>query len=891
MTIAKKQRITVGNLVKLRECAEKFKFTELTMGSNELERRFHIRDVLALLKQNLSSGIDEQTATKSIMEKLVSGYKSEWFVMDAEKETVLKKDSSRISRLVSFMYEKHAKMTSDVPYVLEMPSISYRGRTFQQISGKADLILEYEDGRYEAIMFSQKEPQYSYAARREDNKPANAIELICMKLGLESRYPGITCSIYYLKNKDDKGFEFKRFEHKPGKNIVSQGFESYTTCEDLFRHLYDVVALPVNKSCERCIFCDVCRFPRSIRTETPVMHRKVDSVKESGKTQMTEKQRKVIEHVNGPMNVLAVPGAGKTFSLVQRMLHLIKEVGIKPSKILFVTFTKKACEEIKQRVECALGTTDENKLPNIYTFNALGYQILKDNPSLIGRRVKLADTIDRLSIIREALDMVPRIKGVSYEGLYMPFGLIRRLEKEFNNISRYDNLEEWQEKYKGDAEGVLRVYHKYMELFEARELVTYDMQKTLCIELFENRPDLAKIYSRVFSYIMVDEFQDASAEDVKLVYTIAKYHNNIVVVGDDDQSIYSFRGGSNQYILNFAQEFPEAETVIMNDNFRSNDKILEASESLIRNNQERLEKHIMPHLENAYRPILLRNFLPQRLPQLVKDILNKGYSLDDIAILGRYNKTLFGAADVLSSVYPCNSPKDYLVEDAVFLAIYDVLALYCAGSEVDRSVYRLFSLLGCEKYLVKTMREQSLMQNVLEAVGLPMMDLTSAECANFYKNILGDNELQLAAVKIFNALKEIQYAASVQSAIEGIVGALFGIEHPVVKVLQDMVDERGVDNIRKFYFILRDMVLFKDEKRVGYQSSNDRINLLTAHDAKGKEFPVVIVYSAEDFSDSEEERRLMYVAMTRAKNTLFLTEGEYATASLLHECESKMAVY
>lgn len=883
-------KITVGNLIKLRECRQKKILSSLTLNSSELERRFHVRSALDTLKSSMYQGMAHDDAISAMLSALKEGYKDEWFAVAAEKKSVYEKDEGQLSRLASYLYAKGAKVVGkDVTYAIELPPVSYHGERFSRITGKIDLVVE-KDGCYEAIMFSQKEPAYSYAARREDTKPVNSLELLCMKLGIESRYPGVACSIYYLENKDDKAGDLRPYEHKKGKNIISQDYGEYSL-DGLMEKLYAVVAMPVNTKCEHCVFLDTCKFPRTIKNDVDFDREDDKHGNALARPDCTKAQNEVIHHVDGPMNVLAVPGAGKTFSLVQRLLYLIREVGIRPSKILFVTFTKKACEEIRQRVEKALGTAEDGQLPNILTFNALGYQILKDNPSLIGRRVKLAGTVDRLAIIREAISLVPQIKNVSYEGIYMKFGLIRRLDREFQRLEEAGE-ELWGATTKiEDKEGVLRAYHKYKDIFEERELITYDMQISLCNELFEKRPDLAKLYSRVFSYIMVDEFQDVSDENVRLIYTIARHHKNIVVVGDDDQSIYSFRGGSNKYLLEFPQEFPNAETVVMNDNFRSNDKILAAAGALIENNQVRLQKTLVAHMRNEYRPILMKNFMPKRLLNLIASVLKKGYSLGDIAILGRYNKTLGSIFEMLSPYYPCNSPKDYLVDDAVFLMIADILNLYYRPVHSDRSVFRLFSWLGCESMMKKSDCKMTLLENVLNAHGLPCFDLANPECAKIYGALKGGPEITEAAKTLFECLKIIQYASGIPEALSGLICRFFKIEdHPVVSALCDMADERSIDSLYEFDRLIRDMLLFGDETRVGYASSSDAINLLTAHDAKGKEFPVVILYSAEEFSDIEEERRLFYVAMTRAKKSLFVTESEYQKAPLAHECEACMAV-
>ena len=272
--------------------------------------------------------------------------------------------------------------------------------------------------------------------------------------------------------------------------------------------------------------------------------------------------------------------------------------------------------------------------------------------------------------------------------------------------------------------------------------------------------------------------------------------------------------------------------------------------------------------------------------------MSKGYRLGDIAILSRYNKTLLSVEDALSSYYKCNAPKDYLIDDPVFMMLLDIQRLMFAPKDTDMSVYRLFSWLGCEESLHKDRKDVPSLDNILSANGLPKMDLSDPECTRVYDSIDTSEPVKYAASVLFESLKEIQYAKDIGNTLDVIVDKFFHVtNHPVVKVLRDMVDERAVDSFHALYSLMQDMCIFGADKRVGYPSSKDAINLLTAHDAKGKEYPVVIVYSAEEFADTEEERRLFYVALTRAKKSLFVTESMYQHAPLIRECEACMSVF
>lgn len=881
--------IVVSSLISLRECPMKMRFAELSLQKMpDAERRKALFQALDVAKHSMLEKKSMEETLQTTVEYLNEAYEESWFSVPAACRSALDKDTQRIKRMIKYLYSKEVEVIDiDVPYRLNLPGISFKGRKLDVVYGRVDMVVRIDE-RYEAIRFSSKLPQYSYLARKELNKPDNALELILMKLGLESRYPGVVCSMYYLKGKDDKGDSFPMFEVKKGKNIIQSNFVFYPEVEGLLQHLYSVLDMPTDASCDDCVYHSVCQFKRNVaeaeEPKEPSFTKRVIS-----KMSYTDTQKQVIYHKDGPMNVIAVPGAGKTFSLVERMLYLIRDEHVPANKILFVTFTRKACEEILSRVKAALGTSTAELLPNIFTFNSLGYQILKENPVLLGRRVKLADTVDRLSVIREVLASVPRIKGVSYDGLYMkPNGLIYRLEKEFELMESLGD--DWAERTKmQDVEGVQAAYKAYKDIFEKRGFVTYDMQISLCNELFQKCPDLALLYSKAFSYIMVDEFQDVSADNVKMIYSIAKNHNNIVVVGDDDQSIYSFRGGSNSYMLRFADDFPQAKTVVMNDNFRSNDKILSASAELIGNNAERFEKSIVAHREEKFKPVLYRDFQDEQMVGLIGKILKSGYQPSDIAVLGRRNKTLFAAADMVSKYYAVSLPKEYLIDDAAFGMVRDCLNVYY-HPDSDAEVYRIMARLGVEEEVEKSMRTETLLFNLLYQVQLPDMKFDEPKTVETFTAARQMSGRKCACAKLFLALNVIAHATSIEQCIAGILRETLLMEdNQVVRILTDMADERAITSPRELCVLLNDMEAFQSDTRINYKKGN-AVNFLTAHDAKGKEFPVVIVHCVEDFGEDEEERRLLYVAMTRAKKTLVLTVSQYQNSNLVTECQEKLAV-
>lgn len=572
------------------------------------------------------------------------------------------------------------------------------------------------------------------------------------------------------------------------------------------------------------------------------------------------------------MNCIAVPGAGKTTCLVRRMLFLMQE-GVRPEHILFVTFTQKAAQEIKGRVkrelELEFGTWEGKKLPNIFTFNGLGYQILKENPVILGRRVKLASRIDRLRLIREIVQEV-HILGMSYAGPYLPYGLIPTLERHFMRIEA-SGEDAFRDSFRGrDPDGVIAAYHAYQKEFQKRELVTYDMQVSLCNQML-GEPGLAAAYARAFRYIMVDEFQDVSADNAQMVFSIAKHHGNLLVVGDDDQSIYGFRGGTNHYMLHFGEAFQGAKTVMMEDNFRSGKGILQAASAVIGGNAERFRKNPIAHHGSMALPELLQGFPESRLPALVEQVRRMGYRYGDIAVIARFNKTLRNAKEALSPSIPCTNPKDYVVDDPVFMAVSDILEL-CLFGMGDMPLYRLFKVQGID--LKHEIQIDRAVIDCLNAAG------TQGSQNAPWKQAMGN---------IRAAMAQAGEAKAMPDLIQGILGRMFHLEsHPAAEVLVSLCDERAISSSRELFLLMQDMALFSDQTRVKYGHSPDEVRLLTAHDSKGMEFPAVVLLSLDEFGDTEEERRLLYVAFTRAKEFLAITNSPHAIAKLLPDLRGKV---
>lgn len=879
--------VSARELAKQRECAEYLVNKRLRIHTKDTEAFTFYKSYVSLLMDcNNSSKDDSLDKLNDLFQK---EYSRNWFDMDAVYEAAKEKELSYAVRLFeSFFAESYDEIVAvNVPVSVAFnKNMEWRGVTFNAVRDCCDFIAK-KDGILHAVKICYSMP-YSMKARKEINKPYNSIELCVMCAGLIEKYPNMIYEQWSIKNSTDKT---DRLAAQPGK--ITYDFKNFETRGAVIDKLFDLLAMP----CEQAD-CDSCRYKSICCIGSYKKDKEKETVTESGPSgasglRLTPTQEEVAGHMDGPMVVVAVPGSGKTACLVERCVRL-KNAGVSMRNVLLVSFTKKATRELQERLTALLG---EDNLPNISTLNSLGNDILIKNAGILGKRVKLADETDCKAIIDKCLAQSKKIPGLAYLGREMKWGLVSTLYKWFeeidsdgesNFLSNHSNLASYT------LDGVLSVYRMYRLEYERNGYISYDDQIDLCNQMFREHPNVPVMMSKLYKYIMVDEYQDINEAQAKMIDTIAMNHNNIVVVGDDDQSIYSWRGGSNEFMLNFDKRYEGAVRVTMSDNFRSTEQILSASQELIHTNDgKRFDKIIVPHKNGTNKPCLFKDFQAPGLARIIEQAEAVGFKRGDIAVIARKNKTLSAIATVLEKEgIQCTSPKDYLIDDIVYKGIMDILSLTFSSTVDDLALCRLLIILGVNKHdLVRgnAYKTSSLYEQLCDTGMLFPFDDDALWDAFDVKAVSGDfieNTYLLpckrAGETIYRALKAAKSRRI--SCIRDIATILFGNgseNHPAVKELLDMADERAIVDIRALLTLMENCERFSDSKRVGYAVDEDTVNLLTAHDSKGKEFPFVIVYGIEDYSDDEEGIRLLYVAITRAKKSLFLTESPFAQSPCL----------
>lgn len=841
--------VTASQLRKLRNCEKEYRLADLGLRMEGWQEKEWVDRCLAGIRTAAVSGRTVQELHE-VIDANVPLFQEEWFSCKTEADAEKARAAVVLHRFVDYLGQ-YTVCAADQSYEFPVSLIEYRGVCLNAIRGRIDFLLKDAAGKYHAVVVRRGKPRESYRARKSLNLPEYSLDLIHTYRGGQMLFrEQFVPEIWYLSNKDDNGTALiEHFEHREGKNIIRFDFSAWTE-EDLVASWRRALSGPQECDCNSCRYNGVCHIDEHLRFDDGVK-KEVTSVT-SGEKTFTPAQESVIRHVSGPMCAVAVPGSGKTTALCERVVNLVKNRYAKASEILLVTFTRKAAREMSERIGERFRACHLKGMPQVMTYHALGFSILKENPMFLGQSVLATDT-DRQALIYDLWKSLPKIEGLSTYDPCGPYGAVRTLDKMFCELEdgmADDVFEKRHTKY--DCVAVRQAYVQFRRLYKEKHYISFDDQITLVNELFDRFPTLSAHYAKKYPYIMVDEFQDSSEEQVDMIYAIARHHNNLVVVGDDDQSIYGFRGGSPRFMMEFSLDFSDAQTVYMQDNFRSNEGVADVCNTIISEPsvQMRYNKSLIAHRGQRFRPVYARGVDASYVSSLILRATASGIRPGSIAVLARSNKKLEEVSRALDPSIPVSLTKDYLVEDGVFRGIFDFLSLYYDGMD-DQVLYR-------------TMQR-------MEAGDCKKAD----RAVSLYEDLSGRSNptIQRALDAIQNCFADIK-SVEMREALRRILNTLYGKrEHLVLDALFDLSDTRAIVRMKDLYSVLSDMVRFNSVERVGYDVDPDSVSLLTCHDAKGMEFDFVIVYGVEDFDvEQEEEVRVLYVATSRAKETLYLVE-------------------
>lgn len=594
---------------------------------------------------------------------------------------------------------------------------------------------------------------------------------------------------------------------------------------------------------------------------------------------LNDKQLEAVEHKDGPCLVLAGAGSGKTKVLTQRIINLI-DSGVSPYNILAITFTNKAAKEMKNRVENELGGVTDSIF--IGTFHSFGLRILRENYIDIGytSNITILDTDDAKAIVKRIL------KENGYDpAKYEIRTIINKISSAKNDGISPD---EYTKLFLNDLDIVIGlVYKEYTKLLKDNNSVDFDDLLLKPVELLKKNKIILEKYQERFKYILVDEYQDTNSIQYELCKLLASRYKNIFVVGDANQSIYSFRNADYRNILNFEKDYKNTNVILLEENYRSTNNILKAANSVIKNNSEGKKLNLWSSKRDGELIDYIRcedeikeaNFVINK----IKDLVSNGYKYSDIAVLYRTN----AQSRVVEDAFVRNNIPHNIIGSYYFYnrkEIKDLIAylklIYnpCDSVSLERIINVPKRGIGAKS--IENLRKKATENNV------SMFDaIDSGKELEFKKMILKLQEFSLNA-NLSDLIEEILSTTGLRMEYE--INKSLENEAKVenlneFKTVALMFEESGIYDLQTF---LENIVLVSD--RGQYNNDGDEVSIMTLHSAKGLEFNVVFLLGMEEglfphnrsfdsLSNLEEERRLCYVGITRAKEKLYLLSARQRT--------------
>ena len=590
---------------------------------------------------------------------------------------------------------------------------------------------------------------------------------------------------------------------------------------------------------------------------------------------LNDKQKEAVLHMDGPCLVIAGAGSGKTKVLTTRIANLI-DSGVSPYNILAITFTNKAAKEMRERLELLV----PNNNAFVGTFHSFGVRIIRENYDLLGlnRNFTILDSDDVTTIIKRIM------KEKNIDSKECAPAYIR------NRISFIKNenmsIAEIEKFFNTPAEKIAyEVYKEYINILKNNNSVDFDDLLLLPVKLFKNNPEVLEKYQDRFKYILIDEYQDTNEVQYSLTKLLAKKHQNIFIVGDPDQSIYMFRGANYKNILNFEKDYKNAVVIPLEENYRSTSNILNAANSVIRNNKERKEKNLWSSKGDGVKVKYLRAYDEKNEVDLViseiKKLLESGYKKKDIAIFYRTN----GQARVVEEQFLKANLPYKVVGSFYFYARKEIKDLICylrliLNSDDEISLRRVINV-PKRKIGPSTINN---LENMARAMNVSMFEAIETGKELEFKNLILELRKDSESLSLTELIDDILDKSGMRKEYEteGSLEADLRLENleEFKSITASFEEQTGSVNLGDF---LEEISLVADISE--HKESNDEVTLMTIHSAKGLEFDVVFLIGMEEgifphqnaFVEEngiEEERRLCYVGITRAREKLYLTNAK-----------------
>ena len=602
---------------------------------------------------------------------------------------------------------------------------------------------------------------------------------------------------------------------------------------------------------------------------------------------LNDKQYEAVVNTDGPCLVIAGAGSGKTKVLTHKIAYLLEEKDVKPWNILAITFTNKAANEMKERVENLVGEAAKDMW--IGTFHSICVKILRRFIDRIGfeHSFVIFDTSDQRTLIKECLKDL-QIDDKMFTDRIVQFEIS-------NAKNDMKEPEEYEAISKGDyrKEKIASVYRLYQKRLKENNAIDFDDIINYTIKIFKENEDVLDYYTNKFNYILVDEYQDTNKSQFTLIRLLADAHGNITVVGDNDQGIYSFRGADISNILNFEKDFKGTKIIKLEQNYRCTQNILNAANSVIKNNEVKYKKKLWTENEEGSLPTFHVSddeydegrYIVEEINHLRRE---EYYKYSNFAVLYRMNSQSRAIEEILRredipykivgglKFYERKEIKDIIAYLRLINNTSDNLALKRIINEPKRGIG-------------KTSLDK--IQAISEQTGIPMYNIIKEADQYGLARVYANAQSFVAAIEdliskkdeytitelIKHTLKETGYTKALEE--ENSIEAENRIENleEFLTVAVQFEEEEAENDLSSF---LEGITLSSDLD--GMDEEEESVTLMTLHSAKGLEFPVVFLVGMEEGifpgyksigepKELEEERRLCYVGITRAKNNLFLT--------------------
>ena len=624
---------------------------------------------------------------------------------------------------------------------------------------------------------------------------------------------------------------------------------------------------------------------------TPAWENTMDIV-EKNFNKMNDRQKEAILHVDGPLLILAGAGSGKTTVLVNRIANLIcRERACRPWQILAITFTNKAAGELKDRLSAMLG--DEGMDVWASTFHSTCARILRRDGERLGftRHFTIYDTDDSKRLMKDCL------RALKIDEKSLP---VRSVLNEISHAK--DNLigpKEYSDDAGPDSRLILiaQAYSLYQQRLKEADAMDFDDLIFHTVRLFQTAPDVLDYYRDRFRYILVDEYQDTNHAQYVFVRLLAEKSRNLCVVGDDDQSIYKFRGATIENIMSFEKTFPDAKVIRLEQNYRSTQNILDAANAVIAHNTQRKGKTLWTEnpegckleIHTSFNEMDEADFIAQKILDMAAD----GRKYSDFAVLYRMNTQ----SNMLERIFVRSGIPYRIIGGLRFYErkeIRDMLAYLSVISNPSDEI-RLRRIINQPK---RSIGEKTIAQamEISQSVGESLFEVISH--ADEYEPI------RRAAPKLRQFTDMIGELINASNDERVSLNDLYQLLLEKTKYIEALraEDDNAQERIENINELSSNLVKYEEENPEGglagfleevslftdidnYDSSSDSVTMMTIHSAKGLEFPVVFLPGMEEGifpgmqsiynpGEVEEERRLAYVAITRAREELFLTNAD-----------------